>query len=69
MFKLILEITYSEWQIRNQIEQIRKDTGIEFSQKSFQKNFAHRMEMAGASADVINLHQGRSQSSVLVENY
>lgn len=37
--------------------------------KTFRKDFAHRMERAGAGPEVINLHQGRGQHGVLYENY
>jgi integrase len=60
---------YSEWDVRVHFEALRKELGMTFSQKTFRKDFAHRMEMAGASLDAINLHQGRSQYGVLCDHY
>jgi len=59
----------SEWDVRAQFGYLQKETGIKFTQKSFRKHFAHAMEMAGASSDIINLQQGRSQHGVLYEHY
>ena len=46
-----------------------KETGLKLTAKIFRKDFAHRMEEAGADESIINLHQGRAQSGVLYKNY
>jgi integrase len=60
---------YTEYQVRMQIESLRKEVGIFFTQKTFRKDFAQRMELAGAAPDIINLHQGRGQSGVIFQHY
>lgn len=49
----------------------RRAAGLpdDFTPKTIRKDFAHRMETAGASPDLINLHQGRAQTGVLFQNY
>lgn len=62
-------LPFTEAELRFQIERLRKEIGIEFTQKTFRKDFSHRMEIAGAPPDIINLHQGRGQHGVLYEHY
>lgn len=60
----ITEITVSR-----QLRKIREITGIDLVAKRFRKDFAIRMEEAGASEGIINVHQWRGQSGVLYKNY
>jgi len=60
---------YSEKTVIRQINRLRKETSVEFTMKTFRKDFSHRMEAVEAPPDVINLHQGRGQRGVLYKNY
>ena len=55
--------------LRKQYAAVCAASGVDVAQKTFRKDFAHRMEVASAGPDIINLHQGRSQTGVLYANY
>jgi len=55
--------------VARQLGKLSEETGIAIVPKRFRKDFACRMEQAGADPSLINLHQGRSQSGVLFKNY
>ncbi len=55
--------------LKRQFLKLKEISGVEVEPKVIRKDFSHRMEQAGAGHDTINLHQGRAQSGVLIENY
>jgi integrase len=59
----------SETTTRRHLRKLSTDIGIKLTPKMFRKDFACRMEEAGASPDMINLHQGRAQTGVLYQHY
>lgn len=55
--------------VKRQLGRLREEVGIDIVPKQFRKDFACRMEVAGAGPELINLHQGRGQVGVLFKNY
>lgn len=56
--------------IRHEWDAVRHLAGVPtVTLKTFRKDFAHRLETAGAEPYLINLHQGREQSGVLHQHY
>ncbi len=52
-----------------QLNKLPEKTGSKITAKRFRKDYAARMEAAGADPGIINLHQGRGQTGVLYKNY
>lgn len=59
----------SETTVKRQLSRLKDATGINIQPRRFRKDFACRMEEAGATDSVINLHQGRGQTGVLHKHY
>ncbi len=55
--------------LKRQYAKLREISGVDVDPKIFRKDFARRMEQAGAGHDIINVHQGRAQSGILIEHY
>ena len=62
-------VRLAEITVGRQMRNLCQKTEIQILPKRFRKDFAYRMEQAGADPSVINLHQGRGQSGVLFKNY
>jgi len=60
----LVEIT-----VARQIRKLSGETSIKFTAKTFRKDFACRMEEAGADESIINVHQWRGQTGTLYKNY
>jgi len=60
----LVEIT-----VARQIRKLSAETSIKFTAKTFRKDFACRMEEAGADESIINVHQWRGQTGTLYKNY
>lgn len=59
----------AEITVARQLRKLKTETGIDIVAKRFRKDFACRMEEAGAGESEINAHQWRNQSGVLYRNY
>jgi len=58
-----------ETTVARQIRKLTAETGLKFTAKTFRKDFACRMEEAGADESIINVHQWRGQTGTLYKNY
>lgn len=63
------KLPIGESTVRRHLRELNQATGLTLTPKLFRKDFAHRMEEAGADEGIINLHQGRAQTGVLYKNY
>lgn len=61
------ELPLNETTVARQIRNLSAETKIVFTPKTFRKDFACRMEEAGADESIINVHQWRGQSGTLFQ--